>query len=120
MKQTYALLIWNEIPEYVKIILIPNQIVTSEFEFILNQAQGSFIGSTFQTSKQEEACLQVMNSLLDKDWCKSEDTDGLKIDPKWNGILVPYIVDDGVLRENPIPAITGKIITRVFTCGLFL
>jgi len=107
---TYTLLIWEEIPESIKLVLIPNDVLGKNDLKIFRQVHGKYINST-ETSKADEKALDRINNAL----CSVPEHLGKDhpIGSKWAMRFKDYI------RPNEVP-IEDENITRVFRMGFFL
>src|SRR5262249_25245519 len=104
--KTFTLIVWEEVPESTKIVLIPNDVLMDLDVEIFRTAQGRYINLD-NTPEQEKALDCINNALTSDEGCLSEDH------PKgsrWAMRFAEY------LQEFDKP-IEDKMITRVFVMG---
>jgi hypothetical protein len=113
MSETYSLLVWEEIPDRTRFVLIPNSWMTEEKRKIFQIAANHHINSTDTTPEQEQA-LNHINLGLEKDYVSNDVDDYYSYVPReWHGALHKWVLDDSGSIEN-------THITHVYRSGFFL
>lgn len=95
--ETFILLIWEEIPETTKLVLIPASTVSQELEDLLESVHNCYGNMVGNTEEETNNILCLTNALASDEFYLNKE-----IDPKWNQILTKYIVDDGSGTSRPI------------------
>lgn len=116
MSDTHTLIVWEEVPDNVKFILIPNAHLTLSDHELFKLASGKYINADDMTDEQDFAINCISYGLTTEDYV---DDIPPEIPEFYRGGLVQYIVHQ---RENgkSHPVIEGKTITYVYCCGFYL
>jgi hypothetical protein len=104
--KAFVLLIWEEVPESTKLLLIPSEELNEEDVEVLRIANGHLQNTCDLTTKQAAAIDKISNAL-----CSNEKyIDERYVGTRWAMTLTKYIVSDDATIE-------GKRITSVYRTG---
>jgi NADH:ubiquinone oxidoreductase subunit len=113
---TYILLIWEEIPERTRLVLIPGSEWSEELRDVLRSVNAKYMNGT-EMSAEESRNISILSNAL----CTKAEYMDSEVDPRWNGKFVPYVWGGYEEEEETDPKpIEGKIITAVYRTGWFL
>jgi|WetSurMetagenome_2_1015567.scaffolds.fasta_scaffold1443765_1 hypothetical protein len=101
-KNTFTLLIWEEVPEDTKLFLIPNEDLPEQYREVFTAAQDKFINSDDDVDATNQICCMLG---------KPEHSDPRHLAVA--GTLCCYQLD----KSEPI---VGKVITHVYYTGFML
>jgi hypothetical protein len=108
---TYTLLIWEEIPENTRLVVIPNNTLDESDLKVLTKAHGKYINN--EDDPESYKALNCINNALcqNAEHLDKEHPVGSKWAQRWK---------DHYSREGEFPPVLDKIITRVYLCGFIL
>lgn len=110
---TFTLLIWEEIPETTRLVLLPNSELKEEDVVLLRAVHRHYMNATGTEKTHEDAIEKLTNALY-------EDADHVYEAYKgtmWDQRFTKYIVDND---KGGASAIEGVIITNVYRTGWYI
>ena len=108
--KTFTLLIWEEVPETTKVVLIPNETLDEGDRAVLRTAHGHLINSVGLTPEQNRALDCLNNALcLKEEYLGPEHPVGTRWAMRWKD----FIHD----QKTPIE---GKMISAAYIAGFIM